>query len=109
MDKIILYHLERPDIKISMTMYFDDTGQLIFDGHDIGKSVDEFMGDSDYEYGYIIKPIEVEKLYLLLGVPISNKGLLLAEIKKRFEGNYAYSKFGNFMQDNNIDFDAYQW
>lgn len=72
MDKIVLYHVDRPEIKISMIMYFDDMGQLIFDGYDIGKTVSDFMGDSDYEYSYTIKPIDVEKLYPLLGVPILN-------------------------------------
>jgi hypothetical protein len=59
MDKVTLFYLERPDIKISMEIYFNDKDQLFFDGYDIGKSVEEVWGDSDYEYTYTIEPEEV--------------------------------------------------
>ena len=45
MERIVLFKLERPDIKISMEMYFNEKGQLIFDGYDIGKTVDDWWGD----------------------------------------------------------------
>jgi len=109
MDKIVLYREERPDIKIYMEMYFNEKGQLIFDGQDIGKSVGEYWGDSDYEYTYTIEPMEVEKLYPLFGISNSDKNLLLLEIKKRFAGNEAYSKFGDFMSKNDIDYSAFTW
>lgn len=109
MEKIILYREERPDINIYMDMYFNNDGQLIFDGQDIGKSVAEYWGDSDYEYTYTIEPAEVEKLYTLFGINNSDRHSLLIEIKKRFEGNMAYSKFGEFMKNNNIDFTASTW
>ena len=50
MEKVILFYLERPDIKISIRIYFNEKEQLYFDGYDIGKSVEEAWGDSDYEY-----------------------------------------------------------
>jgi hypothetical protein len=92
-----------------MEMYFNEKGQLIFDGYDIGKSVDDWWGDSDYEYGYTIEVGEVEKLFSLFGVEDSNRHSLLLEIKKRFEGNKAYSKFGDFMEENNIDYSPSTW
>lgn len=91
MEKIILYREERSDIKIYMDMYFNNEGQLIFEGQDIGKSV------------------EVEKLYTLFGINNFDKHSLLIEIKKRFEGNMAYSKFGEFMENNNIKFTVSTW
>jgi len=106
MEKVILYREERPDIKIYMEMYFNEKGQLLFDGQDIGKAVDDWWGNSDYEYTYTIEPVEVEKLYALLGIANSDKHSLLLEIKKRFKGNNTYSKFGDFMKENNIDFTA---
>lgn len=109
MDKIVLYREERSDIKINMVMYFNEKGQLIFDGYDIGKSVAKYWGDSDYEYTYTIEPLEVEKLYPLLKVSNSDKHLLLLEIKKLFEGNDAYSKFGVFLSNNKIDYTASTW
>ena len=64
-------------------------------------------GDSDYEY--TIEAVEVEKLYSLLGIENSNRHSLLLELKKRFEGNKAYSKFGDFMEENNIDYTGSTW
>ena len=109
MEKIILYKKERPDIKISMEMYFNEEGQLIFDGYDIGKTVKDWWGDSDYEYSYTIEAAEVEKLYTLLNIASPDRHSLLKEIKKRFGGNKAYSKFGDFMTENDIDYTAFTW
>jgi hypothetical protein len=109
MERIVIFKLERPDIKISMEMYFNEKGQLIFDGYDIGKSVDDCWGDSDYEYGYMIEAVEVDKLCSLFGIENSNRHSLLVELKKRFEGNKAYSEFGDFMTQNNIDYTGSTW
>ncbi len=109
MEKIILYRKEGSKISIYMDMYFNEEGQLIFDGQDIGSGVEEQWGDSDYEYTYTIEPEEVKKLYAILGVPDSDKHSLLQEIKKRFAGNRAYSKFGKFMDDNNINYSSFTW
>jgi len=109
MEKIILFREEKPDIRIYMEMYFNEKGQLIFEGQDLGKLVEEWWGDSDYEYSYTIESAEVEKLYSILGIASFDKHALLLEIKKRFEGNEAYSKFGDFMRENNIDFGAFTW
>ncbi len=51
----------------SMELYFDGN-QLVFDGYDIGKTVEDAWGDSDYEYSYTIEPAEVEMLYANLSV-----------------------------------------
>lgn len=109
MKKIVLFKLKRPDIKISMEIYFNKEAQLIFDGYDIGKSVEDWWGDSDYEYNYTIEAVEVEKLYSLFGIENSDQHSLLLGIKKRFEGNKAYSEFGAFMEENDIEFKAATW
>ena len=46
MERMLLFKLKRPDIKISMEIYFNQEGQLIFDGYDIGKT-NGFVGDFD--------------------------------------------------------------
>ena len=84
MERIILYWEEREDIKISMEIYFNEKDQLI-------------------------EAAEVEKLYSLLGIASPDRHSLLLEIKNRFEGNEAYSKFGDFMTKNNIDYKAFSW
>ncbi|GET28911.1 hypothetical protein SD074_11130 [Prolixibacter sp. SD074] len=109
MKRITLYKFKNSEIKISMEIYFNDKDQLIFDGYDIGKTVEEAWGDSDYEYTYTIEPKEVDKLYPLFGINNSDKQKLLVEIKNRFEGNEAYSKFGQFMEENNIDYIPFSW
>ena len=106
MEKVTLYYVEKPDIKISMEIYFNEKDQLYFEGYDIGNLVKEAFGDSDYEYDYTVEPFEVEKLYVLFGLESGNKSGLLQEIKKRFCGNDAYSLFGNFMKKNNVDFES---
>jgi hypothetical protein len=87
MERIILFKEERPDIKISMEIYFNEKGQLIFDGYDIGKTVKDWWGDSDYEYACTIEAAEVEKQYSLFGVEKSDQNSHLLAIKRRFEGN----------------------
>lgn len=109
MKKIILYEETRPDIKISMELYFNEQGQLIFDGYDIGKTVEEWHGDSDYEYSYTIEETEVAKIYPILEVEHGNQASLLLEIKNRFGGNKAYSQFGDFLRKHKIDFTSFSW
>ncbi|MGH1336578.1 MAG: hypothetical protein ACRBFS_10650 [Aureispira sp.] len=109
MNKITLYQFEDVTIKISMKMYFNDKNQLIFEGHDIGKKVKALKGASDYEYYYTINFEEVKKIAVLLEVKEEDKAALLQEIKKRFSGNHAYSKFGKFMEKNAIVFEQFTW
>ncbi len=109
MEKVILYYLERPDIKISMEIYFTEKGQLFFDGYDIGKTVEEAWGDSDYEYTYTIEPDQVEKLYEIFRLKHGDKNALLGEIKNRFSVNEAYSLFGEFLNTHNIKYKSFTW
>ncbi len=109
MEKVILFSLERSDIKISMQIYFNEKEQLYFDGYDIGKSVGETWGDSDYEYTYTIEPDEVNKFYPIFNLKSGDKQGLLEGIKKQFSVNEAYSLFGEFMRINNIKYDSFTW
>lgn len=109
MERIKLFSLEGPTIKISMELYFNERGQLIFDGYDVGKGVEECWGDSDYEYSYTIEPLNVEKLYLILEVVKGERYSLLLELKKRFGNNTGYSDFGKFMTENNIEYKPFNW
>jgi hypothetical protein len=109
MDKVTLFYLERPDIKISMEIYFNDKDQLFFDGYDIGKSVEEVWGDSDYEYTYTIEPEEVNKFYQIFNLKTGDKSGLLQSLKERFSVNEAYSLFGDFMEANNIKYESFIW
>ncbi len=109
MEKVTLFYLERPDIKISMKIYFNDKDQLYFDGYDCGKRVDDVWGDSDDEYNYLIEPAEVQKFYPLFGLQDGDKSALLQEIKTRFGVNKAYTLLGEFMQLHNIAFSRFSY
>lgn len=64
MERVTLYKFENSEIEISIEIYFNKKNQLIIDGYDIGKMVEDSWGDSDYEYTYTIEPKEVDKLYV---------------------------------------------
>ena len=109
MNKVTLFHLERPDIKISIELYFTERNQLYFDGYDIGKSVEEHFGDADYEYTYTIEPEEVNKFYGIFNLAEGDQPRLLLALKNRFSVNEAYSLFGDFMNVNNIKYERFTW
>lgn len=109
MEKVLLYGFSNEVISISMLLYFDEEGQLIFDGYDYGKRVKEFWGDSDFEYTYTIVPAEVEKLYPLLQVRPGDKNALLKAMEKKFYGEKAYHVLGDFMQEHGIAFDSFTY
>jgi len=92
-----------------MEIYFNEKNELKFKGYDIGETVSKLMSDSDYEYFYTVKFEEVKKLARLFDINATEKVVLLKEIKKRFNENDAYSKFGAFMEENNIVFESFTW
>lgn len=104
-----LFEFKNSTISISMKLFFNGKDQLVFEGYDIGSTVDDFWGDSDYEYGFTVEPQEVRKLCNLLEVKADDKGALLQEIKNRFGGNHAYSKLTAFLGENDIDFQGSSW
>ena len=109
MEKITLFYEERPEIKISMQVYFTESGALYFDGYDFGTLVKELSGRSDYEYAYTVAPAETEKLYAVYNLHTGDKTGLLQMIKDNFSCNEAYSLFGKFMTDNGIVFSNFIW
>lgn len=109
MNKITLYAFDSPDISITMQLYFNAKNQLIFEGFDIGENVEKITGDSSYEYFYTIEFEEAKKIAAHLGIDISDRDTLLQTIKTQFGGNDAYSRFGEFMQQNAIHFERFVW
>ena len=83
---ITLFHYIDEDIKIDIVARFDGDN-LIIDGYDIGKRVEEAWGDSDYEYVMTIPAESLPTLYGLLGVKVGDRTALLNALSKRFHGN----------------------
>ena len=65
METVMLFSFTGPDIKVTIEAYFNEAGGLVVDGYDIGKSVEDYFGDSDYEYMLTVPQPEVAKLYAL--------------------------------------------
>ena len=65
MDKkvVTLYKSEGPRVSVTLRVYIHhETNDLIIEGQDIGSSVEEYCGDSDYEYWLIIPAQDKQKL-----------------------------------------------
>jgi hypothetical protein len=105
---ITLFHLEREDIRIHIEARFDDE-KLIVDGYDIGKTVEEVWGDSDYEYVMTVPGEGVDTLYGLLNVEAGDKKRLLKALEERFHGNECFSRIGNFLDQHGIEHETFRW
>lgn len=49
-NEITLTEYKIEDISVQLVARIDEAGNLVLEGYDIGKTVEEFFGDSDYEY-----------------------------------------------------------
>jgi hypothetical protein len=108
MNRVTLYHYQNSDIKVTVEAYFEGE-MLMVEGYDIGKRVEEILGDSDYEYVTGVKQDELIKLYPLLNVDTGDREALLEAIAARFNDNYCYSQFQSFLNDNGIKAEAFSW
>jgi hypothetical protein len=105
---VTLFHLEREDIKIHIQASFDGE-KLTVDGYDIGKTVEEAWGDSDYEYDMVIPAEGVDALYGLLNVRAGDKKGLLKALAERFHGNRCFSEIGDFLDEHGIAHGTSRW
>ncbi|MGD2122990.1 MAG: hypothetical protein PVJ76_14650 [Gemmatimonadota bacterium] len=105
---VTLFHLERDDIKVNIEARFE-AEKLIIDGYDIGKTVEEAWGDSDYEYVMTIPGEGVDALYGLLNVEAGDRRGLLEALAERFRGNKCFSRIGDFLDQNEIEHETLRW
>jgi hypothetical protein len=108
MSKVTLYQYDSPEIKIIIEACFNGD-DLVVEGYDIGKRVEECWGDSDYEYSVTVHQAEVLRIYPLLGVAEGDREGLLKAIAERFNDNYAYSQFWDFLNKNGIEGEGFSW
>jgi hypothetical protein len=108
MDRITLFQYKTSEISVDIEAYFKDQ-KLIIEGYDIGKSVEKWWGDSDYEYSTTISEEEVKKLYLLMEVQEDDKEGLLKAIAAEYNDNSCYSAFRQFLDENEIKYDSFSW
>ena len=109
MERILLYSMENENIKVTIEAYFEASGNLMVEGYDIGKTVEEYWGDSDYEYAITIPPEEVDKLYRLAGILPGSQSELLFYLQKNFNANDCYSRLRAFLDQHNIRHEGFSW
>ncbi len=108
MERIILYHYQSPDLSVRIEAFFRNE-KLIIEGYDVGKSVDEWFGDSDYEYSTTLSGEELDKLYLLFHVDKSDHSGLLKAIAADYNDNTCYSRFRKLLDENDIKYDSFSF
>jgi hypothetical protein len=108
MEEITLFRHEDEHIRISIEARWEGD-VLVVEGYDIGKRVEEYWGDSDYEYSVRVMPPEVGKLFLALGLPADDRAALLQQLAKRFSTNTAYSEFRDFLDQQGIAHEGFSW
>ena len=103
-----LYQHESEDIKVTIDARFDGES-LVIDGYDIGKTVKEYWGDSDYEYSTTVPPLGVRQLYAIFRIPENDKKGLLKVLSERYNTNFAYSEIGKMLDENKIKYEGFSW
>lgn len=106
--EVTLFHMEREDIKIDVVARFEGD-ILIIDGYDIGKTVKEYWGDSDYEYVLRILPPGVDGLSDHFKVPRGDHDQLLRAIQQNYNGNHCFSQLEDLVSELKLPHDGYKW
>lgn len=109
MDSVVLFSMKTENIKVIIEAYFDKEDNLVIEGYDIGKTVEEYWGDSDYEYSTTISPEEVNKLYVALNITPGSKDELLNYLQIHYNQNDCYSKIVNLLTHHQIKSEGFSW
>ncbi|MEK6781674.1 MAG: hypothetical protein AABY93_08205 [Bacteroidota bacterium] len=109
MEKVLLFSFATENIKVTIEAYFDKVENLIIGGYDIGKTVEEYWGDSDYEYMSTIPKEEVKKLYDLFNLSPGSKKELLSILQSKYNTNTCYSEIQNLLGHHNIRYEGFSW
>jgi len=107
--KTVLYSFTGPDIKITIEAYFNEAGALVVDGYDIGKTVADYFGDSDYEYMLTVPQTELPKLYTLFALHTGEPTALLHRLQSQFNTNHCYSDIKNFLEKHGVHYTSFSW
>jgi len=107
-DQITLYDFKNDRIHINIVARFENE-DLIIDGYDIGKTVEEAWGDSDYEYILTIRREQVLSICQEFKTDVANHSALLQEMAKRFQGNTCFSDIEKFLTERSIKYERFSW
>jgi hypothetical protein len=79
-----------------------DNGDIVIEGQDLGKGVEDAFGCSEYEWTWIIKSKNVHLLQSALGGAKD----IIKTLKNEYSGDNA-SKLYKFLQDNKMPIEGY--
>ncbi len=105
--KQLFYH-QGEQIRIDIRLGFEGE-KLKLDGYDIGETVREIWGDSDYEYFITVAGEALEKLYRLSGIEVGRKQELVEHLAGSFSSNEAFSSFRDYLTANEIQCGVFTW
>ena len=108
MCKVTLFEYADEGIHITITARFENE-DLIVEGYDIGKTVEEAWGDSDYEYTTTIRQPNMKAFCKALEVKPNNKDEILKKLSETFTGNTCYSDIGKFLSKHHIESEGFTW
>ena len=103
-----LFHLESENISIDIVARFENE-ILVIDGYDIGKTVKEYWGDSDYEYCMRIPPAGINQLFTHFSIPSGEKKALLETLAEKYNTNTCYSQLEELTRQLNIQHESFKW
>ena len=109
MDRVLLFFSATPGIKVTVEIYFDEAENLVLEGYDIGKTVEEYWGDSDYEYVIRIPAASFEFLFQHFQMKTRSRLALLQELARRYNTNYCYSEIRKLLDDHKVIYEGYTW
>ena len=106
--RIELFTRKRTDVRVYMNLGFEGE-DLKFDGHDLGTTVDEHWGSSEYEYTATVLAKDLEPLYSLHGIVPGDKEALLKALAPLFSTNSGYTQFKAYLKKHGIAFDTFTY
>ena len=105
-NSVMLFQLQTEFVKVSIEAYFEGDN-LIVDGYDIGKSVEEFWHREDYEYKLTIPPESV--LWMMNHFNAQTKSELLQTLAAQYNHNKCYSAIRDLLDSNKQPCSGFSW
>ena len=65
-NSVSLIERKTGNIRVFLSAYISSSGDLVLEGQDLGSGVEEYWGDSDYEYWTVIKKDKKLEVFLFL-------------------------------------------
>jgi hypothetical protein len=102
MKKVVLRDARDEDGRRFLDASFDESGDLVIEGHDLGPGVEKALGPrlTEYEWIWKVRKADLPLLQRALG------GDPLSELEKQFSGERAAGLYA-FLEDNKVPFDPW--